>query len=465
MQDDREQAHDTGAVEHDGPQYRAENESAAIRCRKPAGHARTPSRLRAPTQRVRAGRFGPAALRTAVDLRQSASFTNIHRGDKIESEALRRDADNKNLASKLFELGSSTERIAAMEGLRAYAVLLTFIVHFFGSWLVFVRRVDVNAISPLDASRTTDKILVWLHLSPYGVYLFFILSGFLICRLVVQQRTFSYRRYLLRRSLRIYPAVLLALLLAAIVLSRDGITGFLTLPNILGNVVFLNAIPQFHVTPILHPTWSLFYEVVFYIVFPVVLALRWLGPEALWRNPACMIVAGLVLVYTPFLLGWGQALFLLFFAGATAARFDDGQLRAFAARLPDTLVAACYVGVTSAITFRIVSDHVAIWLYAIAGTLLTIQACFGSGWLNAFFSLTPLRRFGNVSYSFFLVHVIVIHLVIAHAVPWTVRSTGLIPAVLVGIATAGLSFLLAVIVFAVAERPYFSRRPAAGHPR
>jgi peptidoglycan/LPS O-acetylase OafA/YrhL len=306
---------------------------------------------------------------------------------------------------------------------------------------------------------------VWLHLSPYGVYLFFILSGFLICRLVVQQRTFSYRRYLLRRSLRIYPAVLLALLLAAIVLSRDGITGFLTLPNILGNVVFLNAIPQFHVTPILHPTWSLFYEVVFYIVFPVVLALRWLGPEALWRNPACMIVAGLVLVYTPFLLGWGQALFLLFFAGATAARFDDGQLRAFAARLPDTLVAACYVGVTSAITFRIVSDHVAIWLYAIAGTLLTIQACFGSGWLNAFFSLTPLRRFGNVSYSFFLVHVIVIHLVIAHAVPWTVRSTGLVPALLVGIATAGLSFLLAVIVFAVAERPYFSRRPAAGHPR
>ena len=342
-----------------------------------------------------------------------------------------------------------------MEGLRAYAVLLTFLVHFFGGWLVFYRGIEVTNIAPNHPIRHTDKIFTWLYLSPYGVYLFFILSGFLICRLIDRPRQFAYGRYLFRRFLRIYPAFLLALLLAAGVLWYSGEAAFITGWNFAANVVLLNGVPELQVRPILHPTWSLFYEVVFYLVFPSVLVLRRIG---VWRFPLAVVVAGLVLVYVPFLLGRGQALFLLFFAGATAARFDDRTLRNFSSKISDGLILALYLSVTTAITFRSVSDHVAIWLYGLAGSLFMVQSCFGKGMLNRLFSYTPIRRFGNVSYSFFLVHSILIYVVLMHLGPKWITSNGLLPALVVGFVTALFSWVLAAALFVGVERPYFARR-------
>ena len=86
---------------------------------------------------------------------------------------------------RLFDLDAGGARIPAMEGLRAYALGLTFCVHYFGAWLLYLRNVNGAAYTPADLPRTTDRILVWLQFSQYGVYLFFILSGFLICRLVI----------------------------------------------------------------------------------------------------------------------------------------------------------------------------------------------------------------------------------------------------------------------------------------
>ena len=46
-----------------------------------------------------------------------------------------------------FDLESSGGRIPAMEGLRAYAVLLTFCVHFFGAWMLQFRGIDTGVIA------------------------------------------------------------------------------------------------------------------------------------------------------------------------------------------------------------------------------------------------------------------------------------------------------------------------------
>jgi peptidoglycan/LPS O-acetylase OafA/YrhL len=354
-----------------------------------------------------------------------------------------------------FDLEAAGSRIPAMEGLRAYAVLLTFCVHYFGAFLLQYRGLDTGAVKLADVPRDTDRVLAWLQLSPYGVYLFFILSGFLICRLVGHSRDFSYPRFLWRRFCRIYPAFVLALALGIAVFSLYAGWALFSWRGVLANLLLLNGVRELGVVPYLHQTWSLFNEVVFYLVFPVLLLLRPLG---VWGSPWVLAAAGIAVVYLPFALGWGQAIYLLFFAGATAARFDDDQLRNFARRAPEALVLVAYLGVTTLIALRAVNDHVAIWLYAIAGTLLVVQTCFGTGHLNRLFGWRPLRRVGNVSYSLFLVHTVpVFYVVYVFGPAWFAsRSLG---AALAGAAIAlTASITLAGILFLAAERPYFAAR-------
>jgi exopolysaccharide production protein ExoZ len=358
-----------------------------------------------------------------------------------------------------FDLDSGGARIPAMEGLRAYAVGLTFCVHFFGAWLLYLRHVDGAATTPAALPRITDRIFVWLQFSQYGVYLFFILSGFLICRLVLDSRSFSYPRFLWRRFLRIYPAFFIALVLATVVFMFHA-GDRITLQTFVANMAFLNGIRELKVVPIIHPSWSLFFEVAFYILFPVIALL----PLArLWRSPAGIVLFGLAFVYVPWWLGWGQAMFLLFFAGATLARFDDATLRSFARRMPAVVVLVAYFAVTTTIAFKWVDDHVAIWLYALAGSLLMIEVCFGDGWLTRVFAWQPMRRLGNISYSMFLVHVIPIYFMVVYG-PRVFSSTGLLPAAIGFAIILAASLALSALLFLVAERPYFDaqqRRHAA----
>ena len=351
-----------------------------------------------------------------------------------------------------FDLESSGGRIPAMEGLRAYAVLLTFCVHFFGAWLLQFRGIDTGVTTLAELPRNTDRVLAWLQMSPYGVYLFFILSGFLICRLVGNARQFGYRRFLWRRLCRIYPAFLIALGLGIAVFSLYAGWAPFSWRGVLANALLLNGVREFGIVPYLHQTWSLFNEIVFYLVFPLLL---WLRPLGVWRVPWGIALAGAALVYIPFALGWGQALYLLFFAGATAARFDDDRLSTFARRMPEALVVVAYLGITTAIAFRAVGDHLAIWLYALAGTLLVIQACYGTGRLNRLFAWQPLRRIGNVSYSLFLVHTVPIFFTVYVFGPQWFTSGGLAAALLGATIALVASLVLAGILFLVAERPYF----------
>lgn len=357
-----------------------------------------------------------------------------------------------------FDLETSGGRIPAMEGLRAYAVLLTFCVHFFGGFLLQFRGVDTALAAPLDLPRMTDRILAWLQISPYGVYLFFILSGFLICRMIGSARSFSYPRFLWRRIYRIYPAFLLALALGVAVFAFYAGWAPFSWRGLAANIVLLNGIRELNVVPYLHQTWSLFNEMVFYLVFPALLLARPLG---VWSSPWAMALAGIVVVYTPFALGWGQAIYLLFFAGAAAARCDDTMLATFARRVSQPVVALAYFGVTTLIGLKLVGDHLAIWLYAIAGTLFMVSVCYGQGALTRFFAWRPLRRLGNVSYSLFLTHTIPVFFVVYVFGPRALAGNGLGPALVAGLIAWTAAVVLAGILFVVAERPYFMARTKA----
>src|ERR1700737_402660 len=100
--------------------------------------------------------------------------------------------------SNVYELGGeATTRNLPMEGLRGFAVLLVFFVHYhalFSGW-----------VSSNSMSFAFSKFLS--NVGHSGVDLFFVLSGYLIYGSIIKKQR-SYFGFIRRRIQRIYPTFL-----------------------------------------------------------------------------------------------------------------------------------------------------------------------------------------------------------------------------------------------------------------
>ncbi len=148
---------------------------------------------------------------------------------------------------------------ADLDGLRAVAIILVMIEHLFRGF--------------------------GLVSGGLGVDMFFVLSGYLITRILVKelaQGTFSFRNFYTRRIRRLFPTVLLAFVVALIagwwLLSPYGfrLLGGTVAASGTGtmNCVLSFGLPFFHIDPKLLPfgqLWSLAIEEQFYLLFPVLL--------------------------------------------------------------------------------------------------------------------------------------------------------------------------------------------------
>jgi len=134
----------------------------------------------------------------------------------------------------------------------------------------------------LDALRGVAILLVLAHHFPYrpffddigwcGVDLFFVLSGFLISGLLFreyrQTQQLNVGRFLLRRGLKIWPALYVFLLIMAMpLLYRPG-----AWKSLLGSALFVSNF-QSNVEGALDHTWSLSVEEHFYLLVPFLLLL------------------------------------------------------------------------------------------------------------------------------------------------------------------------------------------------
>ena len=127
-----------------------------------------------------------------------------------------------------------------------------------------------------------------------GVDVFFVVSGYLITRLVAQgltRGTFTFKDFYLRRARRLLPAALVTLLGAALaapwILTRPELDDFLA--QLVGAVTFSANVVLWRqsgyfagaaeMKPLLH-TWSLAVEEQFYFVLPALMAFT---PRSAWR--------------------------------------------------------------------------------------------------------------------------------------------------------------------------------------
>jgi peptidoglycan/LPS O-acetylase OafA/YrhL len=121
----------------------------------------------------------------------------------------------------------------------------------------------------LDGNRSREPLTMVFHTMSLGelaVDGFFLLSGFLIAKSMVNSRTL--RRFLLRRVLRIYPAFVVAYLLSVFVLGpRVGAQPWLQMRETLYNLVTLQPPPEYpgqllgvHYPGLNVSMWTILYE-------------------------------------------------------------------------------------------------------------------------------------------------------------------------------------------------------------
>lgn len=172
--------------------------------------------------------------------------------------------------------------------------------------------VDRGYLPPLDGVRALAVVAVvlfhtlvpWFPGGGVGVDVFFVLSGFLITRILVAEldRTgrISFRNFYLRRALRLLPALFaLAIpLTVAYLVLLDGEDRRESLFAVFAAVAYISSpvmAAGHHLGPLTH-TWSLAVEEYFYMVWPLVLLLVTVRARR-FRLPIIAAVAAVAVIY------------------------------------------------------------------------------------------------------------------------------------------------------------------------
>jgi phosphocarrier protein HPr len=240
----------------------------------------------------------------------------------------------------------SAGRISGLDGLRAYAVLLTFLVHFSGP---FAARYAHSANGPWHYASVTDawsQFLAWVSLSFYGVHLFFIISGYIITRRILAAREdFHYSTFLGGRVWRIYPAFLFALVFSIAAARIQDPAFVIEWQRVLVNLLFLNGAGPLLSQSYNAVTWSLFYEWCFYLLIPLVVVLGW----RMKGVPGAVVVAFAIAIVATALLDGRYWHYVYFFFAGTMGAVWQREISAALARIPDILVLAAFLAVTSSL--------------------------------------------------------------------------------------------------------------------
>jgi exopolysaccharide production protein ExoZ len=344
----------------------------------------------------------------------------------------------RNILSAHFELrGGGSDRFAAMEGLRGVAILLVFCAHYYD---------NIWRDLPIRSSAFSTLGDALLGAGGTGVDLFFVLSGFLIYG-AVRKPALNVRKFLVRRTQRIYPAFLVVFVLYLAMapflhLVHDSSGRYASrlpgtfagkLEYVIANLAFLPGI--FPVKPIMNVAWSLSYEWFFYLLLPlVVLSLglcKWRRRTRCWFffSVAVLLLAANIAFpatfYFPSNPGRESHVEAVMFAAGILIfeaieaqniwRWKAGALDAAALLLgAGAVLAGAIAGIAklqiAAPDPRISEIEALLSAALFVGYSMLVFGALTPGTMVArALSTDPLRWLGNMSFSFYLIHGLPLH--------------------------------------------------------
>jgi peptidoglycan/LPS O-acetylase OafA/YrhL len=343
------------------------------------------------------------------------------------------------------------QHYAPLDGVRGLAIFAVFALHYGGG-----RHLG----NPLEQFIGAVAFRGWM-----GVDLFFVLSGYLITRILlrsVHDRSY-YRTFYARRTLRIFPlyyGVLLGLLVATPWLGLHWQALHLAYPLYLQNIL---TIIQAHPTEYISATvtlgafWSLAVEEQFYLIWPWLIRycsganrrIVWLFTISLAGPPLARVVA----------LHWVSLTACYHLLPCRVDSLASGALLALLAAknkllllpkwVPYLLLGSCVISVS----YLSYSDAMANLLSTIGFSFIAL-GCAALIWLTLWptslaaraLSLAPLRFLGRYSYGLYVYHELVHKTLLRYLLLPFIRATKSIAVGSILFFAAALAFNLVVAI-------------------
>jgi peptidoglycan/LPS O-acetylase OafA/YrhL len=351
-----------------------------------------------------------------------------------------------------------------------------------------MRRAPLGYVRSLDGLRAISILLVMgnhnmgffsarvaAHLAGWsGVDMFFVISGFLITSLLTDERnrygTFSFKKFYLRRLLRIAPAYLSFLVGMAVWNGRQFIAALAICLIYLSDYAAAYQWPFFARWFGIGITWSLSVEEQFYLLWPCAL---WFAP----RRPLslCLLLIGTVICWRGTVVSSGATWERLYFAfdtrfdsiliGCAAAllrqRADSARWLASLGRAPLVCALALFV---SAATLPYLGTHRGLFAWCVrlplhnalvATLVLSLVEAPTSGVGRALASW-PMVSIGRLSYSLYLWHDVAFAGVdaISGLLSSHIAMTSWTTKVATEAAKLALSLAMAALSYLLVEKPF-----------
>jgi len=356
-------------------------------------------------------------------------------------------------------------RFDAIDGLKGYAVILVFLYHaaqyIEPFWGIHHNPYYLKG-EKLFSFLLTRMPFIGTDGSCIGVDLFFILSGFLIY-FILSKHTYTVLGFIKNRLQRLLPAHIVTLLAISLPYS----------PLVIGvNALFLQEFFP-HVPKINLVTWTITYEFLFYIILSLFVTIT-----KTWKRPTTwFLLLGITMLpwigrfvlpqdyeqngFSLFYL----ARFCVFFFGVALSKFylEEQHLWKKVEK---------YIPILIIVSLGILAYWKNIWqpsyyrswkmLYYIVldCTLVVIVASVitqSSNILKKICAFLPLRILGSMSYSFYLVHV-VIGIPIGLWVVQFIDYSSVLKIVLFLTSSFFITAGIATLVFHFFEKPYFAHK-------
>ncbi|WP_340202065.1 acyltransferase family protein [Ascidiimonas sp. W6] len=298
-------------------------------------------------------------------------------------------------------------KIRVLDGLRGYAALMIVLAH-------------MPRLSNTEIGLAIFHMIDGLKLSYLGVDIFFILSGFLITRIIIKEKKeqrFSLKSFYIKRALRIFPIYYLAIIICGFLFSWKGMEYLAVYGS---NYYF-----SFH--DILHPlehTWSLAVEEHYYLLWPLLIYFCSLEKLKKYTLPIIVLIvtASLILVYSSFekkvadsMVYMGTQFRILSLGLGSLLAFHEYKVRNIKSQKKNYLILftgiifylLAIISVEGVFGSLIPKRALLLFFFSICSLLLFIFVLLQENRKSSFndlFNNKPIAFIGKISYGIYLYH-------------------------------------------------------------